>query len=332
MVRFASTIRVVSVISSSKHVGRHVVLLEHRPAARDETRLAQLLQRQVDRDAPGIGDALLPAAIVSADAVQHPFADVEDQVGLLGQRNELRRRDIAVAGRRQRSSASAPTMLPSRRSTLADRASTSSSRSSARRSLLLQHQPLDGRGVHLRRIEHEAVAAVLLRVIHRRVRVADQVDHVLRIFGQKAMPMLAVRNHLPAAARKTPCRLRRAPCRARFAAWAALVGAVRRQASMNDRELVTRQPADDGVLAAGRASVVRVSIFEHAVAGRVTEGVVDFLEMSMSSTAARRRVPPRAARAIACCSIAGTACGSASWSACRSARGSGCGARRACAR
>ena len=47
--------------------------------------------------------------------------------------------------------------------------------------LALQHQPLDRRRIHLRHVECAGVAAVLLRVIHRRIGVADQVDHVLRI-------------------------------------------------------------------------------------------------------------------------------------------------------
>ena len=47
--------------------------------------------------------------------------------------------------------------------------------------LALQHQPLDRRGIHLRRVEGEGVAAVLLGVVHRRIGVADQVDDVLGI-------------------------------------------------------------------------------------------------------------------------------------------------------
>src|SRR5579862_3312165 len=69
---------------------------EHRAATQDEARLAQLLERQVEGDATRISALALHVAVVHAYAVQHPLADVEDEVGLLGERDELRRRDVAV--------------------------------------------------------------------------------------------------------------------------------------------------------------------------------------------------------------------------------------------
>ena len=84
-------------------------------------------------------------------------------------------------GSRQRSSASAPMMRPLRRSTFgwyADHELVALERAAQ---LALQHQAFDRRRIHLRRVEREGIAAVLLRVVHRRVGVADQVDDVLRI-------------------------------------------------------------------------------------------------------------------------------------------------------
>src|SRR5690606_8096712 len=40
----------------------------------------------------------------------------------------------------------------------------------------------DGGNVHLRRIEREVVAAILFRVVHGGIRIADEVDHVLSVF------------------------------------------------------------------------------------------------------------------------------------------------------
>ena len=91
MVRFGSVIKVVSVTSSSKQVGDTPLLAEHVAAAGDEARLLELPQRQVDGDAAGLRHRLLPFAVVGADAIHHPLADVQDQTGFLGQRDELRR-------------------------------------------------------------------------------------------------------------------------------------------------------------------------------------------------------------------------------------------------
>ena len=49
--------------------------------------------------------------------------------------------------------------------------------------LALQHQPLDGGGVHFRRVEALAVTAGALGVVHRGVGVADQVDDVVGVLG-----------------------------------------------------------------------------------------------------------------------------------------------------
>jgi len=59
-----------------------------------EARLAQLHRRQVDRN-PDIGG---PFARLGAGLAQDPVAELADQPGFLGDRNELRRRNGA-AGR-----------------------------------------------------------------------------------------------------------------------------------------------------------------------------------------------------------------------------------------
>src|SRR6185369_15705008 len=75
---------------------RNAVLAEHRAETKDEARLAKLLEREIERDAAGRRHGLLQIAIVLAHAVQHPLAHFEDEVGFFGERNELRRRNVAV--------------------------------------------------------------------------------------------------------------------------------------------------------------------------------------------------------------------------------------------
>src|SRR5690606_15700854 len=160
---------------------RDAVLAEHRLAARDEARLPQLFEREIDRDAPRVLDALCPASVVRAYAIENPLADAEDERRLLGQRNELRGRDVAVSGQppaQQRFGAhDAATAQVDLR--LIEHHQLVALERTAK--FALEHQPLDRGRVHFRRVEREAVAAVLLRVIHRGVRVADQVDDVLRV-------------------------------------------------------------------------------------------------------------------------------------------------------
>ncbi len=47
--------------------------------------------------------------------------------------------------------------------------------------LALEHQPLDRCGIHVRRIPLVAVTAGFLRLVQRRVGVADQIDDVLAV-------------------------------------------------------------------------------------------------------------------------------------------------------
>ncbi len=154
---------------------------EYRAATQDEACLAQLLQRQVQGDAARIAAFGLHVAVVHADPVQHPLADVENEVGLLGERNELRGRYVAVAGKapaQQGLRADDPAVAQIDFRLVADHQLVALERATQ---LALEHQPLDGRGVHLRGIERESVSTVLLRVVHGRIRVADEVDDVFGV-------------------------------------------------------------------------------------------------------------------------------------------------------
>ena len=138
-------------------------------------------KRQVERYAPGVPALGLHLAVVQAHAVQHPFADVQDEVGFLGERNEMRGRDVAVPGQppaQQGLGADDAAVAQVDFRLVADIELVALQRAAQ---LALQHQPLDRRGVHLRGVEGEGVAAVLLGVVHGRVGVADDVDDVFRV-------------------------------------------------------------------------------------------------------------------------------------------------------
>ena len=141
--------------------------------------------------------------------------------------------------------------------------------------LALQHQPLDGGGVHLRRVEREGVAAVLLGVVHRRVGVADQVDDVLRIARAEGDADARGEEHLVLLQLEGAADL--GEHAARQLRHGAAVVRVGRQVVDEHRELVAGEAADHGVLRQ-RARQPLGEDLEHAIAGRVAEGVVDLLE------------------------------------------------------
>ena len=139
----------------------------------------------------------------------------------------------------------------------------------------LQHQPLDRGGVHLRGVEGEGVAAVLLRVVHRRVRVADQVDDVLGIARAEGDADARGEEHLVLVQLQRAAHLgQERACQLRNRS--AVVG-IGRQALHEQRELIPGEPSHHGLLRQ-RARQALGQHFERAIAGAVAEGVVDLLE------------------------------------------------------
>ena len=96
-VRRGSAIRVVSVISSSRlRVGTSWRSNTERQLRMKLACLSCLSDRLM-RDAARVGYMAAQRAEVHAHAFQHPFADGADQIVLFGDRDELRRRNIAMA-------------------------------------------------------------------------------------------------------------------------------------------------------------------------------------------------------------------------------------------
>ena len=178
-------------------------------------------------------------------------------------------------GRRQRSSASAPTTRPLRRVHLGliqDHQFVAFQRAPQ---LALQHQPLDRGGIHFGHVEGAGIAAVLLGVVHRRIGVADQIDHVLGVVGTDGDADAGGQVHLLLVDVESAADFIQQG--ARQGADGRAVVDVHRQIIDEHGELVARQPADDRVL----AQIARQPLaqdFQRAVAGGVAEGVVDLLE------------------------------------------------------
>ena len=213
---------------------------------------------------PGSPPSLLHLAVVEAHPVQHPLADVEDEVGLLGQRDELRGRDVAVPGQapaQQRLGADDPAVAQVDLGLVLDHQLVALERAAQ---LALEHQPLDRGGVHLRGVEGEGVAAVLLGVVHGRIGVADQVDDVLGVARAEGDADARGQEHLVLVELERPADL--GEQRARQLRDRPAVVGIGRQPVDEQRELVARQAPDHGLLRQ-RARQALGQHLEHAVAG-----------------------------------------------------------------
>ena len=139
----------------------------------DEVGAAELQRRDVDGD----GQAR-PGAAVEAGAAQHPFAQIDDQAGMLGDRNELRRRDLAD-GR----------MVPARQRLDADDLFAAGIHDrlvgggeavvlDGVEQVAFEELSVGQVGVHRRVVDAGAVAALVLGAIERHVGVAQNVGGV----------------------------------------------------------------------------------------------------------------------------------------------------------
>ncbi len=255
---------------------RYPVLLEYRAAIGDEARLAQFLQREVDRHEAGVGDLALPGRIVAAHLVQDPRADVEDEARFLGERDELRRCDLAVPRQPPAQQRFGADDEPAREVDLGLVAHDELVAVERPAQLALEQQPLDRRRIHLRGIEDVAVSPGALRVIHGGVGVADQVDDVVGVLRAGGDADAGGDFEFVLADVQRARHLAQQQARERGALLVAVARSV--DGLGEDGELVAREPPHyrftrqdaDQALADG---------LEHAVAGIVAERVVDLLEV-----------------------------------------------------
>ena len=71
---------------------RQAGLVQHFGDRLGDVAVAELRRRQIDRD----DERLRPVGRVAAGSAQHPFAERNDEAGILGDGNEMGRRDLAV--------------------------------------------------------------------------------------------------------------------------------------------------------------------------------------------------------------------------------------------
>jgi serine/threonine-protein kinase len=268
-------------------------VVEHGAVAGEEFRLAELLERKVDRDAAGPRHLLLPGAVVAADALQHPLADLLDQVRFFRERDELRGRDVAVVREppsHQRLAADHPPVAQVHLRLVEDHELVALHRAAE---LALHHQPLDRGRAHLAREEAVAVAAVLLGVVHRRVRVADQVDDVVGIpRAQRDADAAGDVQLVLVELERPPEFVEQLP--GEGADHRPVVGR-RREILHEQGKFVAGEPAQHGV--PGELPVHALGQdLERTVAGRVAEGVVDLLE-AVEVEVDQRELPLRPPRA-----------------------------------
>jgi hypothetical protein len=78
--------------------GRNAVGTEGLAHLLEETALLQLPQRQIHGHAARRWHGALPSAVIRANPVQHPVAELQDEVRFLGERHEVRRVHEAALG------------------------------------------------------------------------------------------------------------------------------------------------------------------------------------------------------------------------------------------
>ena len=142
--------------------------------------------------------------------------------------------------------------------------------------LALEQQALYGHRVHLRSVEDVAIPARALRVVHGRVGIAYQVDHVVAVFG--AGGDADARRHVdlvPADVLRPRNLVQEQACQR----GGLLVPVARAVRGFGEHcELVAGQPTDDRLLRQDATHALAQGL-EHPITGLVSERVVDLLEI-----------------------------------------------------
>src|SRR5690606_34581328 len=166
-----------------EQLGREPAPLERARDAIGELVPADLHGRYVDGDGHGTETLAAPGRRLQARVLEHPFAERKDQPAVLGDRNKLRGLDVAELlvvppEERLRADESARRELDARLITqlepiLFER----------KTKTVLDLQALDRSGVHLLGVVRIRRLPLLLRVVHRRIGVADQLVARLTVVG-----------------------------------------------------------------------------------------------------------------------------------------------------
>ena len=237
-----------------------------------QLRRAQLVRREIDRHAQAAAHALgAPGRQLPAGFVEHPGAERFDHARLLGDRNELERRDHAalrMLPADQRLDAAQLAVAPIDLRLVVDLELPFEQR---RMQIAFEQHALAGHLVHARGEELEVVPPLLLGVIHRRVGVFHQGLAVVAVGRENADPDARRRvqrvpvDHVVAGERLQDLAGHRRRVRP---------GLHPRQ---HDHELVAAEPRDDVALAHAAFEAAR-HLDQQAIADVMPEGVVDHLE------------------------------------------------------
>ena len=259
-----------------------------------EHRLLQMARRYVDADSVMSSPSRSHLCELLDRMLQHPVAELDAQARVLDQRQELRGRDHALLGWRQRSRASKPSTLAVSHVDLGLEEQAELVVVECLLNPAERDETCFGAAVVLGVEEQVAVAAGLLRAVHRVVGMAQQRSASALSSGNTVAPMLAVISVGPAP---TPSAYGLAYLvQHPFDRVAAFV---ERGGAQQQHELVAADARDDVVTAGQRAQRTAHpfgELDEQAVAGVVAEAVVDRLEMVEVEIADRQQRSFAAAR------------------------------------
>ncbi|MCY1285441.1 hypothetical protein D9M70_343770 [compost metagenome] len=244
--------------------------------ALDETGLAQFAGADVDRQHQP-GPIRLPAGQAAAGAFQHPVREFEDQPGLLRQRDELRRRDLAPAGVVPAHQRFGPYHAAVGQGQLRLELQAQLVAVDGLAQLALQLQALvDGR-LHFRGEEVQRIAPGLLGPVHRRIGLLEHIRRALLGEGVQGDADTGADHQLVLAddvAAVQALQQLVAHLGGQLAGLFRSVG----QGLQQHHELVAAE-ARQGVLVAQAAGQARGDFPQQGVAHRVAEAVVDRLEV-----------------------------------------------------
>ena len=253
-----------SVSAVLEPAGLEAGLLQHPCDQLGETRLPKLGRRKVDREPQA-----RPGARPRTGRAQHPFAERQDQAGLLGQRNEARRRNLAPLGVAPAQQRLDPDHPHADEVDLRLIVEVELSVREAAAKVVLERPALAQAQVHLFLEEAERAAPFGLRPIERQVRVLQELPRIAAIGEGDAdagphQDLLAIQIDRLRQERHNATRQR--------------LGRVQSDlAGPKDGELVAAQPCQ-GVGAPDAALEALRHPTEQKIAGGMAQRVVDVLE------------------------------------------------------
>ena len=143
--------------------------------------MLQLADGHIDREHRQDAIGKLPLHDLQATFAQHPFAQRDDQAGFLGQRDEAHRRHLPKLRTLPAHQCFGTDQLAIRGTHLWLQMHGQFALIQRPAQQIFYPRPLARRGGHLRRIKTGLSATGRLGTVHRRIRIAHQIDHAFAI-------------------------------------------------------------------------------------------------------------------------------------------------------